>query len=62
LSNVRPEKVKRISRELLGLHPNKFTNNFEENKSIIMSLTNIASSKTGNRIVGYITRLTLTHE
>jgi len=55
LGNVRPEKVKRIARELLRLYPDKFTADFEENKKIIMSLARIPSAKLRNRIVGYIT-------
>lgn len=57
LGNVRPEKVKRISRELLRRYSDKFTDNFDENKKIIQSLAFIPSPKMRNRIVGYITRL-----
>jgi len=57
LGNVRPERVKRVARELLKLYPDKFTTDFEENKKIIKSLVKIPSVKMRNRIVGYITSL-----
>ena len=57
LGNVRPERVKRVARELLRLYPDRFTTNFEENKKIIMSLVRIPSVKLRNRIVGYITSM-----
>jgi len=57
LGNVRPEKVKRIARELIRRYPDKFTSNFEENKKVILSVANIPSAKLRNQIVGYITRL-----
>jgi len=55
LGKVRPERVKRIARELLRLYPDKFTTSFEENKKIIESLAKIPSARLRNRIVGYIT-------
>lgn len=55
MGKVRPERVKRIARELLRLYPDKFTTSFEENKKIIESLAKIPSARLRNRIVGYIT-------
>jgi len=55
LGKVRPERVKRIARELLRLYPDKFTTSFEENKKIVESLAKIPSARLRNRIVGYIT-------
>ena len=57
LGKVRPEYVKKIARELLGLYPDKFTRNFQNNKEAIGSLAKVQSSKLRNRIAGYITRL-----
>jgi len=54
---VRPEYVKKVARELLGLYPDKFTKNFQSNKEAIGSLAEVQSSKLRNRIAGYITRL-----
>jgi len=49
--------VKRVARELVERFPEKFTVDFESNKEIVESLTNISSTKLRNRIAGYITRL-----
>ncbi len=57
LGNVRPEKVKRIARELVKRFPDKFTTNFEENKKILSSIALIPSTRLRNSIAGYITRL-----
>ena len=60
LGNVRPEHVKRVARELLKRYADKFTTSFDENKEIIQSLTNIASTKLRNRVAGYVTRILAT--
>ncbi|MEM2341586.1 MAG: 30S ribosomal protein S17e [Candidatus Bathyarchaeia archaeon] len=57
MGNVRPEKVKKIARELVKRYPDKFTTNFEENKKILSSLASIPSIRLRNSIAGYITRL-----
>ncbi|MEM2027504.1 MAG: 30S ribosomal protein S17e [Candidatus Bathyarchaeia archaeon] len=57
MGNVRPEKVKRIARELIRKYPDKFTANFEENKKILSSIALIPSTRLRNSIAGYITRL-----
>jgi len=49
--------VKRIARELVERFPDKFTTDFETNKKLVKSLTNISSTKLRNRVAGYITRL-----
>lgn len=60
MGNVRPEHVKRIARELLKRYADKFTTSFDENKEVIQSLTNIASTKLRNRVAGYVTRILAT--
>jgi len=57
LGKVRPDRVKRVARELVERFPEKFTVDFESNKELVESLTNISSTKLRNRIAGYITRL-----
>jgi len=54
---VRPERVKRVARELVKRYPDKFTTDFENNKKLLESLTKISSAKLRNRIAGYVTRL-----
>ena len=54
---VRTDLVKRIARELVERFPDKFTTDFETNKKLLESLTNISSKNLRNRVAGYITRL-----
>jgi len=54
---VRPERVKKIARELVKRYPDKFTTDFETNKKLLESLAKISSLKLRNRIAGYVTRL-----
>jgi len=57
LGKVRPEKVKKIARELVKRYPDQFTTEFENNKKQLKSITTIPSTKLRNLIAGYITRL-----
>ena len=57
MGKVRPEKVKKIARDLVKRFPDRFTTNFEENKVALNSMATIYSSKLRNLIAGYITRL-----
>ena len=54
---VRIELEKRIARELVERFPDKFTTDFETNKKLVESLTNISSKKLRNKVAGYITQL-----
>jgi len=57
LGKVRTERVKKVARELIRRYPGKFTTDFESNKKVVMSLTQLSSVKLRNRIAGYISRL-----
>lgn len=57
LGKVRPERVKRVARELIRRYPDKFTTKFEDNKKLVGTLIEIPSTKLKNRIAGYITSL-----
>ena len=57
MGKVRPERVKKIAKELLKRYPDRFTTNFENNKKLLGSLSKISSVRLRNRIAGYITRL-----
>jgi small subunit ribosomal protein S17e len=57
MGKVRPDHVKKISRELVEKFPDKFTTNFENNKKSVEAFTNISSTKLRNRVAGYIARL-----
>ncbi|MCW4031034.1 MAG: 30S ribosomal protein S17e [Candidatus Bathyarchaeota archaeon] len=57
MGKVRTEQVKRIARQLLDRYPSKFTGDFENNKKLVDTLTNISSTKLRNRVAGYTARL-----
>ncbi len=57
MGKVRPEKVKKVARELLKRYPDKFTADFENNKQVLGTLIKKTSTKLRNRIAGYVTRL-----
>jgi small subunit ribosomal protein S17e len=55
LGNVRTEQIKRLAKELIRRFPDKFSNNFENNKRMVDMLTKGATTKVRNQIAGYIT-------
>lgn len=55
MGSVRTEQIKRIANELLRRFPEKFSNNFEENKRAVSMLTIGTTIKVRNQIAGYIT-------
>lgn len=57
MGKVRPERVKKISRELLKRFPDQFSTDFEANKKTLATVASIYSTKLRNRIAGYVTRL-----
>jgi len=57
LGKVRPERVKKLARELLKRYPDRFSTDFENNKKLLPSVASIYSPRLRNRIAGYITRL-----
>jgi small subunit ribosomal protein S17e len=56
LGNVRTDQVKRTARELVRRFPDKFTDNFEENKRLVGLLLQSTTRKVRNQIAGYIAR------
>jgi small subunit ribosomal protein S17e len=56
LGNVRTEQIKRTAKELIKRFPNKFSNDFENNKHLVHSLVQGGTPKVLNQIAGYITR------
>lgn len=56
MGRIRPTYIKRVSIELLNKYPQAFNRDFENNKEMVNSLTDVYSVKMRNRIAGYITR------
>jgi small subunit ribosomal protein S17e len=55
LGNVRTEQIKRTAKELIKRFPEKFSNDFENNKHSVNSLVQGGTPKVLNQIAGYIT-------
>ena len=56
MGNVRPTYMIRVAIELIEKYPDRFTDDFEHNKSIVAELTDVSSIVMRNRITGYATR------
>ncbi|MDH7557381.1 MAG: 30S ribosomal protein S17e [Candidatus Bathyarchaeota archaeon] len=52
---MRTEQIKRVAKELIRRFPNRFSNNFDENKRAVDTLVLGATTKVRNQIAGYIT-------
>ena len=50
------EEIIDIGETLIQRHPDRFTDEFEENKHRVANLTDVESRRVRNRISGYITR------
>ncbi len=57
MGKVRPDRVKKVARELMKRYPEQFSTDFESNKKLLGSLATLRSLKLRNQIAGYITRL-----
>ena len=57
MGKVRLSYIKTTARELVNMHPDRFSINFDENKAPVMELTDIRSKHVRNRVTGYVTRL-----
>ncbi len=60
MGRIKTQFVKRTSVELLKKHPDKFSKDFDENKKLVGTYTDVESKKVRNIIAGYITRLVKT--
>ena len=50
------KEIINIGDTLIQRHPDRFTDDFEENKHRVANLTDVESKRVRNRISGYITR------
>jgi len=57
VGKVRIAAVKKFSRELIVLFPDRFGTDYEANKKAFEPLVDARTKRLRNRIVGYITRL-----
>ena len=57
MGRIKTKLVKRTGEELFRNNPNKFSEDFEDNKKVLPELTELNSKKLRNVIAGYVTRL-----
>lgn len=57
MGRIKTTFIKRKTKELLKMHGDKFTTDFEQNKKLTDSYTTLTSKKLRNVIAGYMTRL-----
>ena len=57
MGRIKTQIVKRYAKLLLEKFPDKFTDDFETNKRVLMELAEVRSVKLRNQLAGYITRL-----
>ena len=57
MGRIKTVLVKRVTHELMELHGDKFTDDFEKNKEIVDKLIEAPSKKLRNVIAGYVTKL-----
>ena len=55
MGKVKTEQVKRLAKELIERFPERFSNNFDENKQAVSDLTQGSTTRMRNQIAGYIT-------
>lgn len=57
MSKVRQTYIKRLAKDLVDAEPEKFTEDFEENKQELKQTDEFESKKLRNRVAGYIVRV-----
>jgi small subunit ribosomal protein S17e len=62
VGKVRIASVKKMSRHLVALYPDRFGTDYEANKKAFEPLVDARTKRLRNRIVGYITRLKIVEQ
>lgn len=57
MSKVRQTYIKRLAKDLVSAEPEKFTEDFDENKETLKETDEFESKKLRNRVAGYIVRV-----
>ncbi len=57
MGRIKTTFIKRIGKDLLENHPDKFTTDFLKNKAIVDQFVEIKSKKLKNVLTGYVTSL-----
>jgi small subunit ribosomal protein S17e len=57
MGRIKTTMIKRVTLKLFRDHPDKFKDNFAENKKVVEEMVDVRSKKLRNIIAGYMTRL-----
>lgn len=57
MGRVRPTYVKRLAKDLVDSDPERFSDDFDENKEELKETGEFNSKKLRNRVAGYIVRV-----
>ena len=57
MGRIKTQLTKRVTKQLMSKHGEKFTANFEENKKIVKTLSSTTSRRIQNTIAGYAARI-----
>ena len=57
MGRVRPTYIKRLAKDLVEANPDKFSEDFDENKEALKDTEEFNSKKLRNRVAGYIVRV-----
>jgi len=57
LGRIRTRWVKHMAKRLIERYPDKFTNNFENNKRFLAELNIIVDKPVRNKVAGYMTTI-----
>lgn len=57
MSKVRQTYIKRLAKDLVEAEPEKFSDDFDENKEVLKETDEFESKKLRNRVAGYIVRV-----
>lgn len=57
MGRVRPTYIKRLAKDLVEAEPEKFSEDFDENKDELKDTEEFNSKKLRNRVAGYIVRV-----
>ena len=57
MGRIKTKLIKRNVKELIQIYPNKFSEDFNDNKKMIMETTELNSKKLRNIMAGYMARL-----
>ena len=56
MGRIRPTYIKRVSIELINKYPQALNKDFDNNKEMVATLTDVQTVPMRNKIAGYITR------